>query len=149
MKNGKKHALGFVALGLAMLLIASTRLDASQSIGKLFIKAASAGEEDSGEQYVDPELEESVKQMRNRPGDFTLVEKEHEAEFLLVVVKRESQAMPGQPDDKRVFAELRRRDGETWKLLTKLDKHSMYWNLASRDVIAAAEKWVKRNAVKN
>ena len=123
----------------------SADLLAGSTIGKLFIKATTSGGGDGQQQFVDPELEECVQLMQKRPGDFILVEKESEANYLLVVVKREQQHVTDQPDDKIVYADFYLKDGDGWKLGTKLSKKTIFWNLSSRDVVAAAEKWVKRN----
>lgn len=134
------------------LAICSTLLPtdayAGSKIGKLFITSAPLEGSVGDKKFLDPDLEESVGMMKKRPGDFVLVENEADADFILKVVKRESQAMPGQPDDKRVFSEFSMKDGGEWKLITKFNIHSMYWNLASRDTVAAAEKFVKKNLAK-
>ena len=121
---------------------------ADKKLGKIFIKAATS--EVNGQQFPDAALEDTVKDMKKRPGKFILTDNESEADFLLVVVERKAVAVSGQPASKTILATLSVREGATWKPATKLQsgvRHTI-WSVAAGEVIGKTEVWVKANAGK-
>ena len=130
------------------VLSASAVQAADKKLGKIFIKAATS--EVNGQQFPDATLEDTVKDMKKRPGNFTLADSESEADFLLVVVERKATAMSGQMASKVVLATLSVRDGAGWKPATKLQSgvRNVVWSVAADNVIKQAADWVKSNAGK-
>lgn len=98
----------------------------------------------------DTELEDSVKDMNKRHGKFTLVDKESEADFLIIVLERNATPQAGNPAAKSLIAALYVRDGIKWKPAAKLKSrvNSTFWGLAAADIIKNAEKWAVANATK-
>lgn len=136
----------FITLIIVLVLASATQTFGQDKLGKLFIKAATT--EVDGKQIPDTELEEAVKDMKKRPGKFTLVEKESEADFLIVVNERNSTPQSGNPSAKSILATLYvRKDGE-WEPATKLRSGSndIFWGIAAEKVVKSAAKWVKGNA---
>jgi hypothetical protein len=121
---------------------------ADKKLGKVFIKAATS--EVNGQQFPDAALEETVADMKKRPGKFALADNESDADFLLVVVERKAVAVSGQPASKTLLATLSVREGTAWKPGTKLQSgvRNIYWTIAAEDVIKQAEAWAKANAGK-
>ena len=133
-------------LAIASLLCTGTLH--AEKLGKLFIKAATA--DVGGQQFADKELEESVKDLQRRIGEFILAEDEADADFLMVVVKRQVELKGhGQQGNKRLYVTISVRDGTNWKPGAQLSNGGMLtggsWGVAARDVIGAAQKWVKQN----
>ena len=124
---------------------------ADKSIGKLFIKAGTA--DVGGQQLADPELADTVKDMKVRHDKFTVVEDESQADYLIVVLERktEVQSPGGTPVNYRIVAAtLSVKDGESWKAVAKLTNGSGFnsgssWGIAAGKVIGQAEKWVAEN----
>jgi hypothetical protein len=112
----RKQSIVLVAAVLTVL--SATTQAADNKLGKLFVKAATT--EVNGQAFPDAQVEESVKDIKKRPGKFGLVEKESDAEFLIIVVERKAKAIAGQPASKVVVATLSVRDGAGWKPATKL-----------------------------
>lgn len=107
-------------------------------LGNLFIKAAPAAEG----QFVDPNLEDTLKDLKARNGDFVIVTDESKADFLIVVLERKGVR------DKTIVGTLSVRDGSGWKQATKIEEVAGSWKMAARSVMSYAEKWVKANVKK-
>src|SRR5271157_1245899 len=90
-------------VGVLTVLGAGTT-QAADKLGKIFVKAATA--EVNGQQFPDAAVDESVKDLQKRPGKFALVDKESDADFLLIVVERKATAMSGQMASKVIVATL-------------------------------------------
>lgn len=135
----------FITLIFLLLLTSAAVTFGQEKLGKIFIKAAAS--EVNGEEFPDAALEETVKDLRKRPGKFILAEKESEADFLLVVVERNAVAQSGNPAAKSILAKFYVRDGAKWKPATKLDSgvNNIFWSVAVGKLINSAEKWVKAN----
>ena len=145
MRNRALSSVGVLGVvGLCAFLLGGT-VQAKEKLGKVFIKAGSS---QGDGQFVDPGLEETVKDMKKRPGDFVVVNNESDAEFLLVVLTREDTALAGHSSDKRITATLSTKDGSAWKPAIKLNKSSHFWTTTADHVIDEAEKWVKSSMKK-
>jgi len=143
------RSLSIVAvLGICTVLSAAVAQAADNKLGKIFIKAATS--EVNGQQFPDAALEDSVKDMKKRPGKFTLAANESEADFLLVIVERKAVAVSGQPASKTLLATLSVQDGAAWKPATKLQSgvKNIAWSIAADNVIGQAGNWVKANVGK-
>jgi hypothetical protein len=115
-----------------------------EKLGRIFIKAATT--EVNGQQIPDAEREDSVKDMKKRPGKFMLAEKETEADFLIVLNERNSTPHSGRPSAKSLNATLYVRESDEWKPATILkSSDNMYWSIAAEDIIKKAARWVKEN----
>jgi hypothetical protein len=126
-----------------VVLLLSLPAQAGDNIGKVFITVAPP----DADGFVDSTLENSVKDLTNRAGDFEVVANEDDADFLMVVVSREEQVVSGQPKSKRLTVTLSVRDGKDWKPGIKIVKvHSVAWGNAARAVMGDAHKWVKGRA---
>lgn len=129
---------------LVLTLISPATVDAAK-LGKLFIKSAPVPEG----QFADPTLDETVKDMKRRSGDFVIVTDESEADFLIIVLERKvvlKSPAGTVVNDKTVFATLSIRDGSLWKPAIKLERGGgAGWGVAAGRVIGDAEKWVKAN----
>jgi hypothetical protein len=112
--------------------------------GKIFIKAAGPDAEGFGH----PRLEDTVKDMKQSPGDFVVVEKEEEAEYLLTVVSREEWPRVGTTTAKRVTATLSVRVEGAWHPGINISRVGGYWAVCAGRVMSEAGKWVKDRAVK-
>jgi hypothetical protein len=144
MKNHTQSSFRIV-IGVAFLLaLQLPALEAKGKLGKLFVKAQSQ----DGQQFVDPRVQDTVKDIREGAGQFELVSDESDADFLLIVVGRDDTPMAGQPTAKRVSVTLSVRDGAEWKPGIKISKVSPAWGTAARHVVGDVEKWVKQNAGK-
>ena len=130
------------------ILCMATARAADNKLGKIFIKSTTS--EVNGQQFPDTALEETVKDMKKRPGKFILANSESDADFLLVVVERKAVAVSGQPASKTILATLSIRDGATWKPATKLQSgvRNTMWCFAADNVIKQAGDWAKVNAGK-
>lgn len=140
-----RKTLLFVVL-LTSTLLAVLPVEA-KTIGKLFIKVAPVPE---GE-FADPKLEDSVKDMKDRKGEFTIATDEAEADFLIVVLERKvmpSNFLGESTNDPTIYATLSVKDGTEWKPAIKLEGGGASWGLAARAVIRNAHKWVKANPKK-
>ncbi len=140
-----RRRTGFYAV--AALVLATTFLApgvlAAAKIGKIFVKAAPP---DAGG-FSDPKLEDSVKDLQRRIGDFELVTKEEDAEFLLVVVSREEVVVSGQPNSKRLTVTLSVREGDKWTPGIKIVKvNNTAFGLTALKAMGDAQKWVKDRA---
>ena len=122
----------------------------AEKLGKIFVKAAMV--EVNGQQFPSTELEDSVKDIQKRLGDFTLAKDESEADFLLVVIKRGVEERSDNRSAKVAYATLSVKDGDSWKPATQLRNTGFFsessWGNAARGVIGAAQKWVKENRKK-
>ncbi len=138
--------LRFLALSFLLILTVSAISFGQEKLGKIFIKAATS--ELNGQQFPDAGSEDSVKDMKKRPGKFILAYDETTADFLLVVIERKAVAVSGQPASKTILATLSFRDGAEWKPATKIQSgvKNIFWGLAAENVIKDAENWVKANA---
>ncbi len=110
----RSSLVGFLGV---MVALALSHADAA-NIGKIFIKAAGP----DAEGFVDPRLEDTVKDMKERPGDFVAVGKEDEAEYILTVMSREEWPRAGATTAKRITATLSVRVGRTWKPAIKISR---------------------------
>lgn len=132
-----------VALVVVALWVAAP-LQAAK-LGKLFIK--SAPEEVGGQQFTSTELEDSVKDLQKRIGDFILAKDEAEADFLMVVIKRQTEVRDDDRSAKVVYATLSVKEAGQWKAGAQLRNAGFFtegsWGNAARGVMGAAEKWVK------
>ena len=132
-----------------LLLSASAAVTSGQEkLGKIFIKAALI--EVDGKQIPDTDSEESVKDIKKRPGKFILVDKESEADFLIVVNERTSTPQSGSPAAKSIHATLYTRDAGKWTPATKLisGSNDIFWGIAAENIVKKATKWVKENTNK-
>jgi hypothetical protein len=133
---------------LLVLTLLSPAMGEGRKLGKLFIKTAPVAEG----QFADPTLEDTVKDMKKRSGDFVIVTDESEADFLIVVLERKvvlKSPLGTVVNDKTVVATLSVRDGSAWKPAIKLEHGGgTGWGVAAGRVIGDAEKWVKANAAK-
>jgi len=118
-------------------------VQAADKLGKIFIKAASS--DSGGQQFIDPGLEDTVKDMKRRAGAFVVVDDEASADFLIIIVSRDDTPVSGQPTAKRVTVNLSVRDGASWKPGVKISKVTTAWGLSSRHVIGDAKKWIEAN----
>src|SRR5450759_5801705 len=145
MDISKRIGVSLVVLGFIFVLCADT-LQAAK-LGKLFIRVATP--EESGQQFVNAGLADSVKDLKARLGDFALADDEASADFLMVVVRRE-----GTERERRLYANFSVRDGAKWRPAAELTNGGSFvggngaWGNAARGVIGAAEKWVKENRPK-
>ena len=141
--------VAFLACTLIVLTDVSTGA-ADQPLGKLFIKAAKAKVD--GQDFADQELEDSVKDLKKRANKFLLVEDESQADFLLVVVKRETKA--GQPSLMKhktprnvndLHATISIKENEGWKPGVQLSTNGccQFWTDAASKIMSEAEKWAK------
>jgi hypothetical protein len=142
MSNRNRPGIGVLII-LSILAVVPVRIihATGEKLGKIFIKA---GEPDE-QQFANPGLEDTVKDMKRRPGQFILVDDEADADFLLIVINREEARVSGEPNVKLVTATLSVRDGAKWKPGIKISKVTSYWLLSADRVISDAEKWVKSN----
>ncbi len=119
-----------------------------EKIGKLFIRVAPVAE---GE-FADPKLEDTVKDMQKRSGNFVVVKDEAEADFLIIVLERKNvlRSPAGTVvNNKTVIGTLSIREGDKWKPAIKLEHGGgNFWGLAAERVIEDAEKWIKANLKK-
>jgi hypothetical protein len=141
--------LSIVAVfAILTVLSGATAQAADQKLGKIFIKAATS--EVNGQQFPDAALQETVTDMKKRPGKFVSADNESDADFLLVVVERKAVAVSGQAASKTILATLSIREGPAWKPGTKLQSgvRNIFWGVAADDVIKQAGAWVKANAGK-
>jgi hypothetical protein len=127
---------------------------ADKTIGKLFIKAADSTI--NGQQFADPELASTVKDMKLRHGKFVVVDDESQADFLIVVLERKTELRsPIGPatNYRMISATFSVKDGSSWKPVCKLTNGSGFnagssWGIAAGRVINEAEKCAKDNAGK-
>lgn len=135
----------FTTLIFLLILTSATVTFGDEKLGKLFIKAAST--EIDGQQLPDMELEMSVKDMKKRVGKFILVDKEIEADFLIIILERIDVPSSDGISAKSIRATLYVRDNAKWKPATKLQSgvNNAIWGAAARNIIKNAEKWVKAN----
>jgi hypothetical protein len=121
------------------------------SLGKLHVKSAPAKVE--GQEFVDQELEASVKDVRGKAKKFTLVENESEAEFVLTVIKRETKV--GQPNlmshrtprnVSEIHATLSVKERDTWIPGVQLSTNGCcrYWSDGAAKIVNDAQKWVEQ-----
>jgi hypothetical protein len=135
------------AFAILTVLCAPPAHAAEDNLGKIFIKPRLS--EVNGQQFPDPELEDTVKDLKKRNrGKFLLADLESEADFLLVVVERKAVAVSGQPASKTVLATLSVKDGGAWKPATKLlsGVKNTSWIVAADQIIKQAAKWAKENS---
>lgn len=137
----------FIMLIFLLLFAGAVVTFSQDKIGKLFVKAAIT--EVDGKQIEDTELEEAVKDIKKRPGKFVLVDKESEADFLLIINERNSVAQSGTAAAKSILATLYVREASEWKPAAKLKSGSndIFWGVAAEHLIKKAAKWVKDNAL--
>ncbi len=129
---------------------------ADKTLGKVFIKAADATV--NGQQVADPELADTVKDMKARHGRFVIVDDESQADFLIVVLERqtEQRSSMGHPENHRmVSATFSVKDGGSWKLACKLGSESGYlgkgatsWGMAAGGTMNEAQKCATANTGK-
>ena len=146
MTNSKVQSIAVLALIVFLAAISATTVQAAGKIGKLFIKTGSP--EPGGQQFVDPGLEDSAKDIKRRAGSFVVVDDEASADFMMVIVSRDDTPVSGQPTAKRVTVNLSIRDGASWKSGVKISKVTPTWGLSAAHVIEDAQKWIRKNAKK-
>jgi hypothetical protein len=140
----------FCLLAMAFLLCsveaAAQQKTEKGKLGKIFIKAATT--EVEGQQIPDAEREDSVKDMKKRPGKFILADEESEADFLIVINERNSTPQSGNPSAKSLLATLYVRESGEWKPATilKSGSNNIFWSVAAENIIKKAASWVKENA---
>lgn len=144
----------FLAALLALAVGVQEQASAqNKSLGKLLIRSAKAKVE--GQEFTDQALEDSVRDMKRKAKKFTLVEDESEAEFLLVVVKRETGL--GQPSFMRhktprnvndIHATLSVKAEGAWKPGVQLTSEGCckYWSDAAARVMNEAQQWIQKQA---
>ena len=139
--------LGF-GISLLTVLCSSALLigaDDKAPLGKLFIKAETSG-------FADPAVEGTIKDLKARHDRFVLVDDETKADFLLVVVDRQTETktqLGTQVAMKTIHANLSSKDGDAWKPGIKLaGSNAVSWAGAAGKVIDDAEKWAKEKAGK-
>lgn len=106
-----------------------------RQLGKIFIRVAPAlpGSE------LNPELEDSARDLRDRKGDFADAQDEAEADFLLEVLERR---VAGK--DKFVLALLSAKVDGKWRAVAKLERDGgTGWGLAARAIMGEAQNWVR------
>jgi hypothetical protein len=138
-------------LSIALLLYSVEAVAKQKSekdkLGKIFIKAAMT--KIDGQEVPDAEREDSVKGMKEKAGKFFLVDKESEADFLIVLNERISTPQSDNPSSKSLVATLYIRESGEWKAATVLkSRDNLFWGVATGDIMKKAAKWVKEN-VKN
>lgn len=138
-----------IVLGCLLFSLTATISFGQENLAKLFIKAEMT--EINGQPVPDIELNESVKDMKKKPGKFILVDKESDADFLIIVLERVSVPMSGRPAAKSIFGALYVREADGWKPAAKLKSgvSDLFWGIAAEKLIKNAEKWVKTNAGKS
>lgn len=144
----------FACWCLALTGFCSGALNAADNtMGRLFIKAADSTV--SGQQFADPELASTLKDMKVRHGRFVVVDDESQADFLIVVLERkmELRSPMGTPVNyKPISATLSVKDGTSWKPACKLTNSGFTGGSSSgnaaRSVINEAEKCAKANTGK-
>jgi hypothetical protein len=146
----KLWTLGVFFILTLTLCVASLHA-ANTKLGKLYIKVAPVADG----QFTDPELQDTVKDMKSRSGHFDVVTNESEADYLIVVMERmiDLRSPAGTPQNyKHIVATLSVRDGDKWKPAIKLTNTGFTggasWGVAASKVIEEAEKWVKANPQK-
>lgn len=140
--------VAIMRIGTIIILLLSASLLSAEKIGKLFIRTETAPG-----QFADPDLESTIKDMKRRHGDFTIVDSESAADFLLVVLERKSEmrSPAGTPVNYRiVLGNLSIRNGSDWKPAYKISNGSGFnggasWGVAAGRAIDAAEKCAKAN----
>lgn len=147
----KRTHYGF---GLVILFISvcSIAVYAGDNLGKLHTKAGIANV--GGQEFADPQLQDSVKDLKERHGNFVITDKEADADYLMVVLERNSSMMSpgGTPVNHRsVTATLSMKDGDSWKPLCKLTTPASSlagasWGNAARSLMGEAQKCLKTNA---
>lgn len=146
------RTFGFVVM-VGIILFVGTSVNAADPLGKIFIKAVST--EVSGQQFTDQELEDSVTDLKKRAKRFELVDSESQADFLLVVVKRETKV--GQPsilshrtprNVNDIHATISVKADGKWKPGVMLSSNGCckFWTDAANRVLKEAEDWIKNNA---
>ena len=110
------------------------RLEADS--GKLFIKASPAVV-DGQEFFNDKGREDSVKDLKERAGNFVVVGSEKEADYLLVVVERSKNG------DKvaEIKATISYKENGQWKPGARLTGNSYSWSMAARRVSISPLQW--------
>ena len=146
MNNLKLQSIGVLVRIGCLIVFLLAPVQAAEKLCKILIKAASS--ESGGQQFVDPGLEDTVKDLKRRAGSFDVVDDEASAELLMLVVSRDDTPVSGQRTAKRVTVTLSVKDGTSWKPGAKISKVSQSWGLSSLNVIGEAKKWVKANAGK-
>lgn len=126
-----------VAFAVLSALQASP-LYAGDKLGKLFIKASPAVV-DGQEFFNDKGREDSVKDLKERAGNFVIVDSEKEADYLLVVVERSKNG------DKvaEIKATISYKENGQWKPGARLTGSSYSWSMAARRVVGQANDWVE------
>jgi hypothetical protein len=144
-----------VLLIVFLLMCGTSVAHGDDFLGKIVIKAVKA--EVNGQEFTDQELEDSVTDLKRRAKKFVLVEDESEADFLLVVVKREkalgnpsflSHRTPRNVSD--LLATLSVKLNGKWRPGVMLSSNACckYWTDAANRVLKEAENWIKDNKVK-
>jgi hypothetical protein len=132
----------FVAVLTVLCSSALVQADDKGTGGKLFIKA-----ETNGQQFADPALEDTIKDLKAKHDKFVVVDDEAKADFLLVVTDRQTESktqLGTQITVKTVHANLSVKDGDAWKPGIKLaGSNAVSWANAAGKVIEDAEKWAK------
>lgn len=139
----------FCLLAVALLFCPAEAVAQQKSekdkLGKIFVKAATTKVD--GQEIPDADREDSVKGMKEKPGKFILVDKESEADFLIVLNERISTPQSGSPSSKSLVAALYVRESGEWKPATVLrSQGNTFWSVATGDIMKKAAKWVKENA---
>lgn len=130
-----------VVFGILAAFQVSAVYAGDQKLGKIFIKAAATTVD--GQVFSDKGREDSVKDLRERAGDFVAVNDEKEAEFLLVIVGRVKNSNKAELSVTLSFKE----DGQ-WKPGTRLTAEANSWSMAARRIMGQASDWVNEQKQK-
>lgn len=129
----------------AVLLCMPEVMNAQKKLGKIFVKAATV--EIDGKQVPDMSLEESVRDIKKRPGKFEVASTEDEADYLIVIKERVSTPQSGNPAAKSILGILYVRKGPEWEPAVPLKSGSndIFWGIAADKFMKNAAKWVSEN----
>jgi hypothetical protein len=134
-----------VVVVLVMLLAccADSLRASDRKLGKLFVKAAptAVGEQ----QFTDPALEDTVRDMKRSPGKFIVAATEADADFLLVILERKvaigQKLLTKTVNQNYIYATLSVKDGGNWRPGIKVS------NDGDRNWRVAAESVLKRSLI--
>lgn len=128
--------LAIVAVFAVLSALQSSPLYAGEKLGKVFIKASPTTVD--GQQFPDQGKEDSVKDLKERAGEFIVVDSEKEADYLIVVVGRGKNSNRAEISATLSF----KRNGQ-WKPGTRLTAIASSWGMAARRIMGQANDWVE------
>lgn len=115
----------------------ASSLYAGEKFGKLFIKASSTTVTVDGQQFSNKDMEESVNHLKERAGKFVVVDSEKEADYLLVLVKRNKNASK----EIELVATISFKQNGQWKPGAILEASSFGAGMAARKIMGKANDW--------